>query len=62
MPERPPENCTFRHVGPFSVNQTGSSGCDVRDGDANIICWTQDRAMALVIAGLLEQCFQQSAN
>ena len=33
MPERPPENCTFRHVGPFSVNQTGSSGCDVRDGD-----------------------------
>ena len=48
--------------GPFTVNQTGTSGCDVQDGDGNIVCWTQDRAMALVIAGLLERLFQRSGN
>ena len=49
-------------AGPFTVDQTGNIGCEVRDGDGNVVCWTQDRAMALVIAGLLEQCFPQSAN
>jgi hypothetical protein len=49
-------------TGPFTVSQTGTSGCDVRDADGNTVCWTQDRATALIIAGLLERLFQQSGN
>ena len=45
--------------GPFSVNDCGR---EVRDGNGNIICWTQDRATALIIAGLLERLFQRSGN
>ena len=49
-------------AGPFTVNQTGTSGCEIRNGDGNIICFAQDRATALIIAGLLERIFQQSGN
>lgn len=49
-------------VGPFSVTQSGSTGCEVRDGDGNIVCWTQERATALIIAGLLEAYFRQLGN
>jgi hypothetical protein len=56
-----PDNRDF-FAGPFTVNQTGTSGCEVRDGDGHIICWTQDRATALIIAGLLERLFQRPGN
>ena len=54
------EICKFQLAGPFSVTQAGTTGCVVRDGNGNIVAWTENRAMALIIAGLLESCFQQS--
>ena len=54
--------CKIQLVGPFTVNQTGTSGCEIVDGDGNNVCWTADRATALIVAGLLEAFFQQANN
>lgn len=48
----PPEGLTLNP--PFTVESTGESGYEVRDGDGAVFAWASDRARALVIAGLLE--------
>jgi len=54
------EICKFQHIGPYPVTQSGTNGCEVRYGDGNVVCWTQDRATALIICGLLDAYFEQS--
>lgn len=39
---------------PYSVENAGDSGHEVRDGEGNVFALAADRAKALVIAGLLE--------
>lgn len=51
-----PEGLALRP--PFSVESTGESGHEVRDGDGAVYCWASDRARALIIAGLLESAVQ----
>jgi hypothetical protein len=48
----PPEGLALKP--PFEVVKLGESGHEVRDGDGEVFAWTNDRARALVIAGLLE--------
>ena len=41
-------------AGPFTVEQAGTSGHEVRDGNGEVFCWAADRPRALILAGLLE--------
>ena len=43
---------------PFGVFQSGSTGHEVQDGAGEVVCWTSDRAKALIVAGLLESLVQ----
>ena len=47
-----PEGLTIS--GPFTVEQAGASGHEVRDGNGEVFCWAADRPRALIVAGLLE--------
>ena len=41
-------------AGPFTVEQAGTSGHEVRDANGEVFCWAADRPRALILAGLLE--------
>ena len=41
-------------AGPFRVEQSGTSGHEVRDANGDVFCWAADRPRALILAGLLE--------
>jgi hypothetical protein len=47
-----PENLSL--AGPFTVEQTGASNHEVRDGSGAVFCWAAERPRALIVAGLLE--------
>ncbi len=48
----PPVHLILRS--PYEVCQVSETGHEVRDGDGDVFAWTNDRARALVVAGLLE--------
>lgn len=52
-----PEICKFL-TGPFTVNRVGMTGCEIRNGEGEVVAWTVDRATAHVIAGLLNAYFE----
>lgn len=39
--------------GPYTIHRVGTCGHEIRGGDGEIICWTPDRARALLLSGLL---------
>lgn len=51
-PAHRPQGLTIS--GPFTVEQAGTSGHEVLDGNGEVFCWAADRPRALILAGLLE--------
>ena len=51
-PAHRPEGLSL--AGPFTIEQAGSSGHEVRDAHGAVFCWAADRPRALILAGLLE--------
>ena len=41
--------------GPFEILSSGGDGCEIINSDGIVICWTVDRSLALIVAGLLER-------
>jgi hypothetical protein len=52
--QAPPEEPKSPLRPPYSVFPTGSAGHEVRDGGGEVVCWTGERSMALLLAGLME--------
>lgn len=41
--------------GPFQVEKFGHTCFEIRNGNGIVVCWAANRAIALIIAGLLER-------
>jgi hypothetical protein len=59
-PAHRPQDLTL--AGPFTVEQAGASGHEVRDGNGAVFCWAADRPHALIVAGLLEHACRASGT
>jgi hypothetical protein len=51
-PAHRPESLSL--AGPFTVDQAGMSGHEVRDGNGEVFCLAVERSRALIVAGLLQ--------
>jgi len=56
------EVISFKWQAPFRVRESGLTGCEVRDANDSVVCWTADLPTALLIASLLELQFESESR
>lgn len=52
----------FEWQTPFHVRESGTAGCEVRDANHIVVCWTSDLPTALLICSLLDEVFETESG